>query len=298
MELTAEYKQKVSAALLQGRENFGGSNQQYAKKFGFTASVYSRLKKGEIDGLLGSSKWLSIGRALNIQAKDQKWNLARTKVFEAIEEDVINCQKHGISLMYVDECEIGKSAAAKYLAQAMKNVFRIDCSQCKAKTQFIKAIAAELGLETVGRIADIKAEIKYCINILHKPVLIFDEAGDLEYKAFLEIKELWNAAEYNCGFYLIGADGLREKFKKGIASKKVGFRENFSRFGSRYMSTVPKQKEEKMAFYRKLVTDVLSVNVQDKSKIPQLVTKCLASDLEGDIAGLRRAKYLVQLQSA
>lgn len=292
MNLTTEYKHKVVAALKEQRELFGGSAENFARRFNINGSVFSRLLKGEIDGLLSDAKWLNIGRVLNVSLKQDTWKIVKTDVFNAIESDLINCQEHGISLMFVDECEIGKTVAAKYLSQKMKNVFYVDCSQSKRKTQFIKAIASTLGIETTGRIAEIKANIKYYLSLMEKPVVIFDEAGDLDYAAFLEVKEFWNAAEYNCGFYLIGADGLEAKIKRGIGNKKVGYREIFSRFGSKYMSIVPTEKTAKQAFYIKLITDVVSANTNDKSKVQQIVKKCLTSDLDGHIAGLRRAKTI------
>ncbi len=70
-------------------------------------------------------------------------------------------------------------------------------------------------------------------------LIIIDEAGDLDYPAFLELKAFWNATEGSCGWFMIGADGLRTKIESGIHSRRVGFREIFSRFSESYASVVP-----------------------------------------------------------
>lgn len=298
MELSHDYKNKVLDGLKTVRNNYGGSDATFAKQWGMNPSVWSRLKNGESEGLLKESAWLNLGRQLNISTSNSNWNIVRTDVFNAIEEDILLCKEHSMSLMFVDECEIGKTETAKYLAKTVKNCFRIDCSIAKTKSRFIREFGRVLGLETGGRIGDLTDSIKYALNSLEKPVVIFDEAGDLDYAAFLEIKSFWNATELNCGFYMIGADGLRKKIDKGISSKKVGFRENFSRFGSKYLSVVPTEKEERTAFYKKLIKDVLMANMTNKSSIPQIINKCLASDLDGNYAALRRAKNLLKIGNA
>jgi hypothetical protein len=52
-----------------------------------------------------------------------------------------------------------------------------------------------------------------------------------------------------------------------------------------------------MNFYKKLISDVLSVNMKDKSQLNDIVKKCLVND-SGRISGLRRAETLVLLNDA
>ncbi|KAA6312859.1 hypothetical protein EZS27_036275, partial [termite gut metagenome] len=99
--------------------------------------------------------------------------------------------------------------------------------------------AKEFGVGCTGRYADVYEDLSYYLKTLPTPMIILDEAGDLDYAAFLEIKALWNATEMCCGFYMMGADGLKEKIRRSIAGKKVGYTELFSRFGKRYGKAVP-----------------------------------------------------------
>jgi hypothetical protein len=297
MHITTAFKKQVVDELQKVRTKFGGSDAAFAKQWSINHSVYSRLKNGETDGLLRDTQWLSLGRELNITLGDRKWNAAKTEVFRAIEEDVKFCQQFAKGMVLVDDCAIGKTFSAKYLSKTLNNCFYIDASQTKTKQLFIRAFAKMLGVEEKGKYAEVKANIKYYLRMLTAPVIIVDEAGDLEYTAFLELKELWNATEGVCGWYLMGADGLRAKIEKGIANKKVGFRELFSRYSDKFMKIVPADKQEKIAFYRKLITDVLSVNMSDKTKLPELVKKCLAHDATGEIGGLRRAETLLLLHN-
>lgn len=170
----------------------------------------------------------------------------------------------------------------------------MDASQAKTKNKFIRLLARTLGVESNGRLYDVLDSIKYYLTTLPKPIVIIDEAGDIDYGAFLEVKALWNATENVCGWYLIGADGLGAKIERGIANRKVGFREIFSRFSEKFSKVTPVDKTDRQMFYKKLITEVLNVNTEDKAMVPDIVKKCLVQ-VDGKIGGLRRAESLLIL---
>lgn len=294
LQITPEFKDKVVKALMEQRANFDGAESAYARQWGISASVFNRLKNGERDGLIRDTAWLNIGRELSVSNSERKWNMARTDVFNIIEEDIAFCKLYSKARICVDECGIGKSYAAKYLSRTLKNCFYVDASQARTKQLFVRLIAKTVGVEHTGRYADVKGNIKYYLRMLPNPMIIIDEAGDLDYNAFLVLKELWNATEGTCGWYMMGADGLRNKIERGIAHKQVGYKEIFSRYSERYTSVVPSGTTDRMSFYRKLITDVLSVNMTDTTNLNGIVKRCLATD-GGTISGLRRAESLLIL---
>lgn len=296
MKLTQQFKQQVIAELLNVRKKFSGSDVAFARQYGLHHSVYSQLKNGKnLDGLIRDSHWLNMGRELGISTKPNSWKFVRTEVVERIEEEVIFCKENAKAMILVDEPEIGKTVAARHLSKTVEDCFYVDCSQAKKQRDFTKALAQSIGVELSGKFSEIKANIKYYLNMLPAPVVILDDAGDLDYSAFLDIKEYWNGTEGKCGWYMIGSDGLKAKFENGIRNKKAGFRENFSRFSSKFRKIVPTEKGEKTQFYRQLTTDVLRGNCADKSRIPELVKKCIVPDANQNIAALRRAESLLIL---
>lgn len=295
LQLTTEFREKVLSALLNVRDNYDGSDTAFSKKWGINPSVFNRLKNGERGNLLRDAQWLNIGRELEVNIHERKWNMARTDVFTMIEEDILFCKEFSKAKICVDDCGIGKTYSAKYLSRTLKNCFYVDASQAKTKQLFVRMLAKTIGIEEMGKYATVKANIKYYLKTLPQPIIIIDEAGDLDYTAFLELKELWNATENACGWYMMGADGLRAKIDRGISHKKVGFREIFSRYSDKYTTVVPCDRHEKQSFYRKLITDVLSVNVDDKSLLNNIVKRCLTTDDSGNIGGLRRAESILIL---
>lgn len=295
MTATTELRQQVIHQLNALRPMYGGTDAQFAKKWGINATSYSTIKNGGIDGnVLRESKWLDLARELGINKDQNVWKFARTEVFTRIEEEVTFCKNASKSLMLVDEPEIGKTVAGQYLSKSLKNCFYVDCSQAKTRIQFARQFAKAIGCDSNGKHVEVKMGIKKHLCNLHQPVVILDEAGDLDYTTLMELKEFWNGTDGRCGWYMMGADGLRTKIEKGIQNKKAGFREMFSRFNGKYMSIVPTEITEKQQFYAKLVTDVVSVNAPHYN-VKQLVNKCLGNLAKDETGGLRYAQTKILL---
>ena len=113
----------------------------------------------------------------------------------------------------------------------------------------------------------------YYLRGIDNPLVILDEAGDLQYEAFLELKALWNATERCCGWYMMGADGLKEKINRSIECKKVGYTEMLSRFGDRYSKVVPDEANDRKAFLHEQARIVAKVNAPEGADIAPIVRK-------------------------
>ncbi len=295
MELTLDFKNKVAEAVMAQRNRFDGSGAAFAKTLGISSAIFSRMKKGERDKILADSQWLKFGREMAVTLSQTKWKMARTEVFNIIEEDVKFCQEHSKAKICVDNVGIGKSYSAKYLSRTLQNCFYVDCKQAKSKQQFVRMIARTVGVDSTGKYIDVKENLKYYLQMLPKPMIIIDDTGYLDYTAYLELLELWDSTEGVCGWYQIGDDSLRQKIQRGIDNKKVGYKAIFSRYSKRYTTITPVDKQEKLSFYKKLITDVLSVNMGDKKELDLLVKKCLTTDLTDDYGDLRRAESLLRV---
>lgn len=286
MKIAIEFKEKIRTAILEDRENYGGSDSDYAKSINLKPAIFSRLKKGEIEKIISDTQWLVIAHQLGVQVRDNAWKVARTKIYVEIEDALNFCQQYSKAMILVDDCGIGKTFCAKYIVRKLKNAFYVDCSQAKTKQQFIRLLAKTIGVDNTGKYADVKASIKMYLLYLELPLIVLDEAGDLDYNAFLELKELWNATQGKCGWYMIGADGLRAKIESGIRNKKVGYAEIFDRFFD-IISLVPKGKDDREQFYARLIKDVADANAKANEDTSVLVRQCMS---EG-----KRLRYLETL---
>ena len=276
--ITTVLKQKILIAVLAARENFTGSDAKFAISIGVNNAQYSRIKNGDFEKVLSDPAWITLARKFNVSISNAPaWNIAKTAVFQSITAQMEVCQQQCISTMLCDVADAGKTVAAKYYASTHKNVVYIDCSQVKSKQKFIRQIAKSFGVDSNGRYADVYEDLVFYLKTLSTPLIILDEAGDLNYDAFLEIKALWNAVEMICSFYMIGADGLREKVRRAINNKKVGYAEIFRRFGNKYVSIVP-SGEVKSQFMNSEAMLIIKANAPEGANLKQILNRIKGED--------------------
>lgn len=298
MQLTNEQRKIIAEALRENRKNYDGTDEQYANSWGISNSVFSRIKNGDaLDGLLRDNKWWEIASELNVSLKKHKWNIVKTDVYSMIEQEVLFCKQYSKSKICVDSSDIGKTTTARQLSKTLKNCFYVDMSQCPSKIEFIRTMAQTVGINPNDKINNLKKKTKYMLRSLPEAIVMLDEAGDMKYETLLVCKEYWNGTEGDCGWYMIGADALREWIERGKRNKKVGFYEMFNRYGANYTSLTPVDNQERVAFYKKLITDVVRANCTDKTKINQIVNRCLVKSDSGELSGLRRVDSIILLNN-
>lgn len=284
--ITTEVKHRILSELSNRRELFVGSDTKFALSIGINNAQYSRIKKGETDKVLSDANWISIARRLGISLNNAPdWKTAKTPVFEFISTQLEKCQKDSFSAMICDLSDIGKTYTARHYAKTHKNVVYVDCSQVKSKQKLIRYIAKEFGVGSTGKYADVYDDLVFYLKTIPTPLIILDEAGDLSYDAFLEIKALYNATELCCAYYMMGADGLKEKIHRSINNKKVGYTEIFSRFGKRYGKVIPEGKEKSEKILQMTAAMIIKANAPEGTDVNKVLKQTLGDD---NIPSLRR----------
>lgn len=266
-------KQRIMEAIAANRTQYP-SDSKHAVSLGISTSVYSDLKNGKLERTLSDAGWISIARRLGVNLRNtMEWKAAKTATFVYITSQLEFVQHSGISSILCDIPNIGKTFTARHYVQTHPNAVYIDCSQVKTKTQLVKRIATEFGVGANGWYQNIYDDLVYYIRSIDRPLIILDEAGDLKNEAMLELKALWNATERCCAWYMMGADGLKERIRRSIESKMVGFTEIFSRYGNRYNRVTPDDAKEREKFLFDQAATVAKVNAPEGSDIGQLVRK-------------------------
>lgn len=273
MELTNEIKQRIMEAIRANRDNYPSDNK-HAAALGISASVYNALKKGNIDRQVSDTNWICIARRLNVSlSEEMEWHAAETPTYIFISEQLATCQQGGMSAILCDMANIGKTFTARAYVKAHRNAIYVDCSQVKTKQRLIRFIAKEFGISTNGRYVDVYDDLVFYLKTLEHPLVILDEAGDLQYEAFLELKALWNATERCCAWYMMGADGLKEKINRSIECKKVGYTEMLSRYGDKYSKVTPDDAKERDTFLKAQAAMVAKLNAPADTDIVKVVNR-------------------------
>lgn len=260
-ELTNEYKYRILEAITENSFRYKTDKAQ-ATSLGISAAQFSRIKNRDIDKVISDDKWNEIASKYNvsIHANNFQWKPAYTAVYDKIYSQLEHCQSKSISGIFCDLSDIGKSFTAKSYVSNNRNAILIDCSRHKSRTELLRAMAKEFGIDHKISVRKLQHDLIQYMRSMTRPLVIMDEFGDLSYPAFLEVKALWNATEWRCGWYMMGADGLAAKLDRNKDNKKVGYAEIFSRLGSKYQHIIPKDENERKQFLIKEIARILKIN--------------------------------------
>lgn len=271
--ITTEVKKQILEAITANRVNYP-SDAKHAASLGIATSVYSSIKNGQTDKALSEANWITIARRLGVNLRGGiEWKAARTATFDFISAQLEACQNAGLSAIMCDIPNIGKTFTARYYVKGHRNAVYIDCSQVKTKQKLVRKIATEFGVNGNGRYSDIYEDLVYYLRSIETPLIVLDEAGDLQYDAFLELKALWNATERCCAWYMMGADGLKAKIDRSIEHQKVGYTEMFSRYGDKYSRVTPADNKDREKFLMDQAAVVAKVNAPEGTDIAAMVRK-------------------------
>lgn len=271
--ITTDNKRRILAAVKADRGRYP-SDAKHASVLGISASVYNMLKKGQTEKALSEANWISIARRLSVGLRDEvAWKGAKTETWKYITAQLTACQERSLSVILCDIPNIGKTYSARQYVMEHKNVAYIDCSQVKTKRAMVRKIAKEFGIDVTGKYQDAYEDLVYYLRSMDCPLVILDEAGDLQYEAFLELKALWNATEMCCGWYMMGADGLRAKITRNVEGQKVGYAELFSRYGGKYSRVTPEDSQDRESFLMEQARVVAKVNAPDGADVGAIVRK-------------------------
>lgn len=246
--ITENIRKRILAAMEANRVNYP-SDAKHAASLGISSAVYSSLRKGVTEKQLSEANWISMARRLGVELRPgMEWKAARTATFKYIWAQLQACQNGSLSAIMCDMPNIGKTFTAREYVKQHRNAVYVDCSQVKTKRALVRKIAKEFGVSANGTFGDIYEDLVYYIRTVEQPLIVLDEAGDLAYEAFLELKALWNATERCCAWYMMGADGLKAKIDRSVEGKKVGYAEMLSRYGDRFCKVTPDDGKERQAF--------------------------------------------------
>ncbi len=284
---TLEEKKQIADNILALHKSSGLSGRKFAASIGFKEADISNLNTGawqKNPKLIGDQKWLRLAqRAGFTRDVELKLEAAHTAVFDYITEQLRVCQSASTYSLMCDSAGIGKTYACQHYKRENPYVLYIDCSLCPKATQFKRTFSAAAGIAPIGSIDEVFEAAILSVKQMNKPLLILDEAGDLNDNVFKVVKRLYNDLEDVCGICLFGAGGLKHKIERGISCNKVGFEELFSRFGRDYGRFTPDPTKTSRAafddYMRKEMEAVLLANGFSKQMAAATCNKMKGRDL-------------------
>lgn len=253
------------------------SRAKYAITIGIGSSDFSNLERENWkrnEKLLSVDKWLRIARRVGYEfSEQQRWVTASTATFHAINAQLVDCQKQSLANILCDIPGIGKTYTAREYAATHRNAFYINGGEFPNRWRFVRALAVSIGLSSDGSAEDVLQTIIYYLKSLESPLIIIDEAGDMQNSTYLVLKRLYNALELHCGFYMLGAPDLKKRIDASIRLRKNGFEEVYSRFGGRFTTIVPADPLERTKYLRNEKAAICTANgLNDAEKVNHILS--------------------------
>jgi DNA transposition AAA+ family ATPase len=276
--LTTEQKQGIARKVLDAFAASGfTSRAKYAISIGINSSDFSNIENAkwkQNDRLLSVQKWLRIARTVGFEFNvNQKWVTAPTVTYRTITKQLEACQSEAMAAIFCDQAGIGKTHACREFASTRPNAYYVNGGTYPNRWRFIRALAQSMGLDSRGKAEEVLQDVVFYAKSLQNPVIIIDEAGDLDNSTYLLLKRLYNELEFHCGFYMVGARGLKRRIDGSIRLNKNGFEEVFSRFGGRYIDILPKEEAKRCDFMRHEIERVCTANgLEDKESLNRVLS--------------------------
>lgn len=290
IQFTDDEKKRITDMVAQLQMQQGGvSDRKFAVRLGISNATLTYIKKDETRGRVGDSSWLTLAQAVGFTRNaDDVWHFAETKVSKYLFTQFAAAQQFGATAMMADEPGIGKTFCMKEYARTHADVMCIDCSVSNTKASFIRAIAQAVGVTPKGRLQEVLDSAIYAVKLMDKPLFIFDEAGDLENSALLQLKKLYNALEGRCGIYLLGSDGFKNKIQRGVEYDKLGYTEIYSRFDCNFKKALSANLKEQVEELKQMAAAVMKANGLSDDELKTAIANCF--DLRRGKCDLRRTQ--------
>lgn len=285
-------KAKITDLVYDQFVNSGFNQSEYARTLGFKAEDISNLfKKNWLKNasLIGINKWVRFARVVGFSRhSDMEWATAETEVYTYINKQLGACQRESLTAILVDEAGIGKTWACKAYQKCNKAVFYIDGSVNGTKSSFIRALGRAVGVGDHGKVDDVLNDAIYALESMDRPLIILDEAGDLDNKTLLVLKRIYNALDTACGFYMVGADGLKHRLEGGIKNKKLGYVELFSRYDKEFKKVLPVLANDRHQILKEMASAIALANGIEVDTITNIVNSLSKAQGFGDMRGVKR----------
>lgn len=241
MTMNIEFKTSVQNAII-NKIQLSGSQNEAARQLGISPAHCKSIREGDFDKV--SDKLL---RQLAIKLKltmEHEWQISKeTKAFKFLNAVATDSQIRGLRQIVIGTWGSGKSSTLKEYSKATPNVFYIECESYFTKKVFLQELIDVMGVEDVGFTqAELIRKVIKALNKLDRPLLIIDEAGELEDPAFKQIKAISNKT--TAGIIVAGTHSLQKRIEKRVRLQKETFGEFWDRFGQRFLEMPKPSKED------------------------------------------------------
>ncbi len=147
-------------------------------------------------------------------------------------------REEGANFAIIGQPGSSKTSSSRYFATEHRKggVYHIECRQYWNKKQFLANILAKMGVVNSGyNVGEMMNAIVNHLRRVQEPLLILDEFDKLDDIVFLFYITLYNELHGLCGMVMMGTDYLKKRILRGVERNTRGYKEIYSRIGSKFI---------------------------------------------------------------
>ena len=194
---------------------------------------------------ISESMFLNIGKQIGWNSKVV--DLVETQDVRTLFEFFDISREFGANFGIIGNTGIGKTFPATWYANHNRKnaVYHIACSEYWNKKMFLSEILNKMGISNTGyNVGEMMNAIVTNLRKQFQPLLIIDEIDKVSDNILYFYITLYNELRGVCGIVMMGTDYLSKRIERGVARNTKGFKEIYSRLGSKFITLDGTDKKE------------------------------------------------------
>jgi len=194
---------------------------------------------------ISDNMWMNVGKQIGWNTK--QITLVETQDVRTLIEFFEIAREEGANFGITGISGSGKTFTAAWYANANRKnaVYHIACAEYWSKKMFLSEILSKMGITNTGfNVGEMMNAIVTNLRKQYQPLLIIDEIDKVSDNVLYFYITLYNELKGLCGIVMLGTDYLSKRIDKGVAKNTKGFKEIYSRLGSRFITLDSTDKKE------------------------------------------------------
>lgn len=237
--LSIDEKNEVRDMLKNYCNRYPSQNKAAASLHGVSAGTISSILNDKYDNI-SDDMFRNIRSQVGTPHQAAGLQIVETTALHEIIAVMKDAQEWQDVTWIVGESGCGKTTAASVYQSNHKEVFTLLCSEDMKKGDFVRELAAVIGVSPDGH--NIRETLKAIIARIiqmDSPLLIFDEGDKLTDLVFHYFITIYNQLKDKVGIVFLSTSYIKKRMESGLNHNKRGYQEINSRIGRKFYELSP-----------------------------------------------------------
>lgn len=213
---------------------YPSQNKAAASLHGVSAGTISSILNGKYENI-SDEMFRNIYSQVSTPHQAAGLQIVETTALHEIIAAMQDAQEWQDVTWVVGESGCGKTTAASVYQSNHKEVYTLLCSEDMKKGDFVRELAAVIGVNANGHnIREILSAIIARIIQMDSPLLIFDEGDKLNDLVFHYFITIYNQLKDKAGIIFLSTSYIEKRMESGLKHNKKGYQEINSRIGRKF----------------------------------------------------------------